>query len=46
MPNIIPKTFTLIDGWYWAGPEKTVGPFPSEDEALNDYVDSHICEEE
>lgn len=44
--NQIPKTFTLIDGWYWLDGITTNGPFVSEDEALNDYVDSHECEEE
>jgi hypothetical protein len=44
--NQIPKTFTLIDGWYWQDQNTAMGPFATEDDALNDYVDSHECEEE
>ena len=40
--NLIPKTYQLPEGWYW----ESNGPFASEDEALNDYVDRHECEEE
>ena len=46
MTNMIPETFTLLDGWYWSDDKESIGPFASEDEALNAYVDSHMCEEE
>jgi hypothetical protein len=41
-PTITPKP----DGFWWQTPKDSNGPFPSEDEALNDYVDGHPCEEE
>lgn len=45
MSNLIPKTYQLPDGWYWETIDESNGPFASEDEALNDYVDGHPCEE-
>jgi len=44
--NLIPKTYQLPEGWYWDIDSESEGPFASEDEALNHYVDSHECEEE
>ena len=44
--NQIPKTCLLLDGWYWDTDLESDGPFATEDGALNDYVDSHPCEEE
>ena len=46
MPNIIPKTYELTDGWYWETTNESNGPFASEDAALNDYVDRYEVEEE
>lgn len=46
MSNLIPKTYQLLIGWYWDTDDESDGPFANEDEALNDYVDGHPCEEE
>jgi hypothetical protein len=40
------QLFTLHDGWYWADETESRGPFQTEDEAANDYVDSHIAPED
>ena len=40
------KTFTLVDGWYWSAEDEYRGPFASEDEAINDYIDGHVAPEE
>lgn len=44
--NQILEVLQKPDGFWWQTPTESNGPFPSEDEALNDYVDSHPCEEE
>jgi hypothetical protein len=46
MTNKIPETFALHDGWYWSDDKEAIGPFASENEAINDYMDNHVCEEE
>jgi hypothetical protein len=46
MTNTIPSTYQKPDGWYWETQTDADGPFSSEDDALNDYVDRHECEEE
>jgi hypothetical protein len=46
MVNQIPKTYQLADGWYWEIFDESNGPFQTEDEAINNYVDNHECEEE
>jgi hypothetical protein len=43
---MIMDTFHLIDGWYWITDNDQLGPFGSEDEAINDFVDSHAAPEE
>lgn len=40
------RTFTLHDGWYWSTDDEYRGPFETEDDALNDFVDSHEAPEE
>lgn len=44
--NQIPEILQKPDGFWWATQTDSNGPFPSEDEALNDYVDGHECVEE
>jgi hypothetical protein len=46
MTNTIPEIVQYQDGFWWATQTDSNGPFASEDEALNDYVDRHECEEE
>lgn len=45
MTNTIPEIVQYQDGFWWQTPTDSNGPFSSEDEALNDYVDNHECEE-
>ncbi len=46
MTNEIPEITSEPDGYYWEDSRTSNGPFPTADAALNDYVDSHPCEEE
>jgi len=44
-PEWVACRFTLHDGWYWATDDEFNGPFTTENDALNYFVDSHECED-